>query len=300
MTMIDRPAGGRARPVIALMGEFSAGKSTLANLLLGERASPVKVTATQLPPIWYTYGTGSPERVDLEGHAHPIPPAEIEGIDPHDTAFIRVPLAAGVLELMDLIDMPGISDPNMEATVWKRLIHEADGVIWCTHATQAWRQSEAATWEELPAELHANSLLLLTRADKLREADLQRVVTRVKAETGGMFAGLFPVSLMLAATAGEDRDAWEVSGAEAVTRSLLDIVFRIDNAARRRPTPIVAHAHANAGDGAPRRPASAAAPAPSRPVVPRRVQARGDGGSRTRLPHSAIRQMVPGHMTYGS
>jgi hypothetical protein len=184
----------------------------------------------------------------------------------------------------------------MEATVWKRLIHAADGVIWCTHATQAWRQSEAATWEELPAELHANSLLLLTRADKLREADLQRVVTRVKAETGRMFAGIFPVSLMIAATAGEDRDAWEVSGAEAVTRSLLDIVFRIDNAARRRPKPIVA----SGGDGTPQRSVSGATPAPSRPVVPRRVQARGDGGSRARLPHSAIRQMVPGQMTSGS
>ncbi len=298
MTMIDRPAGGRARPVIALMGEFSAGKSTLANLLLGERVSPVRVTATQLPPIWYTHGTGDPERVDMEGHTHPIAAAEIEGIDPHDTAFVRVPLAAGVLELMDLIDMPGISDPNMEATVWKRLIHAADGVIWCTHATQAWRQSEAATWEELPAALHESSLLLLTRADKLREADLQRVVSRVKAETGGMFAGIFPVSLMLAATAGEDRDAWEVSGAEAVTRSLLDIVFRIDNASRRRPKPIVTRA----GDGAPQRPVSAASTvaAPSRPVVPRRVQARGDGGSRARLPHSAIRQMVPGQMTSGS
>jgi len=36
-------ATGR-RPRIALMGEFSAGKSTLSNLLLGARPLPEKVT----------------------------------------------------------------------------------------------------------------------------------------------------------------------------------------------------------------------------------------------------------------
>ena len=37
------------RPRVALMGEFSAGKSTLSNLLIGKSALPVNVTATQLP-----------------------------------------------------------------------------------------------------------------------------------------------------------------------------------------------------------------------------------------------------------
>ena len=40
------------RPLVALMGEFSAGKSTLSNLLIGKQALPVNVTATQLPPVW--------------------------------------------------------------------------------------------------------------------------------------------------------------------------------------------------------------------------------------------------------
>jgi hypothetical protein len=286
--MIDADAQKRARPVFALMGEFSAGKSTLANLLLGERVSPVRVTATQLPPIWYTYGEDAPQRIDLEGRAHAIDPAEISEVDAEETACVKVPLAAGVLELMDLIDMPGISDPNMQATVWKRLIHEADGVIWCTHATQAWRQSEAATWAELPPSLCDNSILLLTRADKLaREGELRRVMTRVGTETKGLFAGIYPVSLLHAATAGEDRDAWEESGAEAVTRALLDIVFRLERVKRRRPAMVVPV----------RREADAAGEAgksgPTRPVTPRRVTARREGGSRPRLPHSAIRQMIP-------
>ena len=43
------------KPVFGLMGEYSAGKSTLLNLLLNQNALPTKVTATNLPPVWLTY-----------------------------------------------------------------------------------------------------------------------------------------------------------------------------------------------------------------------------------------------------
>ena len=45
-------AHGPRRPRIALMGEFSAGKSTLANLMVGSDPVPMQVVATQLPPVW--------------------------------------------------------------------------------------------------------------------------------------------------------------------------------------------------------------------------------------------------------
>ena len=54
-------------PRVCLMGEFSAGKSTLSNLLIGASALPVNVTATQLPPVWISHGTDTPYRVGLDG-----------------------------------------------------------------------------------------------------------------------------------------------------------------------------------------------------------------------------------------
>ena len=44
----------KRKPRVALMGEFSAGKSTLTNVLLGQKSIPVRVTATSLPPVWIT------------------------------------------------------------------------------------------------------------------------------------------------------------------------------------------------------------------------------------------------------
>ncbi|WP_068114862.1 dynamin family protein [Tropicimonas marinistellae] len=217
-----------ARPVVALMGEFSAGKSTLANLLIGEGVSPVRVTATQLPPIWYSHGDGHALSVDHDGNATELDLGALDGVSVDETAYIKVFLEVDVLELMDIIDMPGISDPNLSSKTWEQIIPHADSVIWCSHATQAWRQSEAATWSEMPVILQQNSLLLLTRFDKiLTETDRSRVLSRVESETDGLFAGVYPISLLQAAEAEDDRNAWEDSGAEAFTQKLLDVVFNL-------------------------------------------------------------------------
>jgi GTP-binding protein EngB required for normal cell division len=223
---IDNP--NRRKPVIALMGEFSAGKSTLTNLLIGEPALPTKVTATQLPPVWIKSGTGGAERVDLQGNAYPVDVVQAGGFELDDTAYISVEKKTDILDLCDLIDMPGISDPNMSSMVWQRVLHNADAIVWCTHATQAWRQSEAAVWETIPPALQQRSLLLLTRFDKITDAnDRRRVVKRVTKETDGLFADVFPVSLTDALAAGDDREAWEKSGAEAFVLGLLDLVYAV-------------------------------------------------------------------------
>ena len=257
------------RPVMALMGEFSAGKSTLANLLLGEGRSPVKVTATQLPPVWFSQGDGDAYAVDLQGEHTPVTMETLENVSVADTSHIRIFLQAEILEIMDIIDMPGNSDPNMSPEVWQRALHHADGVIWCTHATQAWRQSEAAVWDDLPPELHENSLLLLTRFDKiLNDTDRARVLRRVKSETDGLFRGVFPVSLTQAMGAGDDIEAWNASGAEEFTQALLEIVLGVNGEAEGANEPIPLHP---------------AADAPSEPaVMPRRVARRSEEATTAR------------------
>jgi len=221
------PTATGRKPRLALMGEFSAGKSTLSNLLLGADPLPVRVTATRLPPVWISYGESSATREDLDGNVHVIDIAQLDRVKLDETSLIRLSLKSDILKVCDLIDMPGISDPNMDSDVWRAVIGQADNVIWCTHAIQAWRQSEAAVWESLPEELRDKSLLLLTRFDKiLSSRDRERVLTRVRRETEGLFSDLFPISLTEALAAGDDRAAWEGSGAEAFVKRLIDLLMK--------------------------------------------------------------------------
>jgi len=262
------------KPRLALMGEFSAGKSTLSNLLLGADPLPVKVTATRLPPVWISYGENNAMREDLDGYSEPVDIAHLDKVILEKTRLIRLHLKSDILKICDLIDMPGICDPNMQAEVWQAVIGEADHVVWCTHATQAWRQSEAATWESLPQELHKKSLLLLTRFDKLLSTrDRDRVMKRVKRETRGLFHKVFPVSLTQALAAGEDNLTWEKSGAEPFVKCLVDLLIRQGSAElenRRKAD------HA----------ANPVAPIPDTPssvrIMPSRVRAKPGGQRRAR------------------
>ncbi len=202
------------RPRIALMGEFSAGKSTLANLLLGIDHLPVQVTATELPPIWLTHGTGPMIRVDREGAESRLDPAELHRLPLSETSYVKMPLTVPFLARCDLIDMPGISDPNMPVAFWQDLLPQADAVLWCTHATQAWRQSEAAVWETVAKSVRDRSLLLVTRIDKVASAqDRVRLLRRLGAETAECFARPpIPVSLLRAKEGRDTPRDWQESG----------------------------------------------------------------------------------------
>lgn len=216
------------KPCIALMGEFSAGKTTLANLLIGYEPLPVQVIATQLPPVRIVYGDGEPFKVDLDGEVSPVDLEALDRTSLKETAYLQIFSREDILQHCDLIDMPGISDPNMPAEVWERMIGEADGVLWCSPATQAWRQSEAAVWSALPFELRDRSLLLLTRMDKLTSPDdRDRVLSRVKQETAGLFADVLPISLLLATKEQDNFALWQQSGADALARGLIDILNEI-------------------------------------------------------------------------
>lgn len=216
------------KPRIAFMGEFSAGKSTLSNMLIGASPLPTKITATQLPPVWISYGDDAAFCEDLDGNSRPVSLEELGTIRPEETRVIRIFQKSDILEMCDLIDMPGISDPNMSPEVWQPVVGYADMVVWCTHATQAWRQSEAAVWESMAPELRTHSLLLLTRFDKLlTDKDRSRVLRRVTRETEGLFAACLPISLTEALAARDDREQWERSGAEAFMEALVERLHTI-------------------------------------------------------------------------
>lgn len=216
------------KPRIAIMGEFSSGKSTLCNVLMGARPLLEKVTATQLPPVWLSYGPDDAYTMGLDGVAYDLDLRELDQVSLETTEHVRIFMKSDILRYCDLIDMPGISDPSMSPEVWERMAHLADGVLWCTHATQAWRQSESGVWNSFPVEMRRNSLLLITRFDKIHgDADRAKVLKRVTQEVDGLFAEVYPVSLLKAMHAGDDETKWAASGAQAFTNALFDLIHRL-------------------------------------------------------------------------
>lgn len=215
------------KPCVALMGEFSAGKSTLLNFLIEEEVLPTKVTATELPPVWFSFGNEQPYWLDESMQRHPLSLDNLNAA-PREARCIRIFIEAEILEHCDIIDTPGISDPNLAVENWRTAAGYANMVLWCTSATQAWRESERAAWLSMPKRLRRNSLLIVTRADKLvSDIDRAKVGRRMDRETEGFFAGRVFMATLRALKAkeklarGEETQEWETSGGNRLLELLI-------------------------------------------------------------------------------
>ncbi|WP_158221934.1 dynamin family protein [Actibacterium pelagium] len=213
----------KQRPTIALMGEFSAGKTTLINFLLGADVLPTRVTATQLPPVWISYGERAAYFVDGEGNETPVEIEELATVGVEGVRYIRLFADSGVLAELDVIDTPGISDPNIPLHFRSFVAETADAILWCTHATQAWRESERSALDSMPKELLKHSVLLATRSDKLGVPERIRVRDRLIRETDGRFANIIMFSAVEAISACEQEsegELWAKSGGEELLKTL--------------------------------------------------------------------------------
>lgn len=234
------------KPVFGLMGEYSAGKSTLLNLLLDQNALPTKVTATNLPPVWLTYSEVSTcQGLRFDG--------VLEDVDLNETSedirdhyvLLRMGVTSDRLKDADIIDTPGISDPRLEKGALNFLGDYMDFVLWLSAANQAWRQTEKMAWTSFPEILRTNSVMLLTRADKLRNAkDVEKVHKRCRTETAGLFRKIVPLmTTKAAAVADEDRivdvdSAWVMTGGAALETSIAE---SLENAIKARETAALVH-----------------------------------------------------------
>lgn len=243
------------KPCIALMGEFSAGKTTLVNFLLGEDVLPTRVTATQLPPVWMSYGEPSAHYVDTGGQHHDLPISDLHNVPVEGVRYIRLFCRGRILETIDLIDTPGISDPSIPRHIWEIAVGYVNAILWCTHSTQAWRETERSAFESLPERLRAGSVLLSTRSDKLTPRERERVAGRLRRETAGLFRKVVMFSAtdaIKASAEDEDSDLWTESGAQDLLDALQEIAHDIadhrkdmlsrynvvETSASKRPTPL--------------------------------------------------------------
>ena len=246
------------RPVVAFMGEFSAGKSTAINLMLGGPVLPTEITATQLPMVWMTHGED--EKSFAVGDDLTL--TELAGLDLRrgrlrQFSGLRIERPDPALDRVELIDTPGISDPTFSGDPLALATGLADAVVWCTPANQAWRQSEVGRWRALPEDLRRRSLLLVTRMDTLGSPrNVEKVRRRLEREAGGEFDAILFLDGRSASGVGRDArgsdPAWTASGAAA----LIEWIGRVEprrprSAGPARYAPVPEERHEPAASPAP-------------------------------------------------
>ena len=186
---LARLAAAAARPpCVVFLGEGNSGKTTAANSLLGDGLLPTAVIANTRYPTLVRYSqdvravavTPTGVRFRLSDDA-PLPTQQI--------ALIEVGLPNSVLRGFEILDTPDRFDPDDVAALPG--LSPLRIPVWCTVATQAWKESERRTWTSLEGRLTRNGILAVTGIDRLKiETDVEKLVARLDAEASIWFSAM--------------------------------------------------------------------------------------------------------------
>jgi Dynamin family len=195
------------RPRVIVLGEANAGKTSLVNLLLDHALLPRSVLANTRRPVVLRFaesvvvtGITRAGRLDLgRGDAVLRHASSLESLE--------IGLPDTRLESFDLVDTPALS---AAARLDSLKFGATDLLLWCTVATQAWKESERRLWTTIGQRHRRRAILVATHTDSLREDDRHKVRARLAAETADGFGG---IALVSAAAENFDADRRQHSGA---------------------------------------------------------------------------------------
>jgi Dynamin family len=229
-------------PCLALCGEFSAGKSSIINLLLGCDMLPTSVLSSTRRPTYLRFAPELRiEAISESGERDPVSVETISTLSREDISHFDVGMPSELLRHVELLDTPGFADPFHDHQRTLDAVEGANICIWCTLATQAWRESEHQTWLSLPSHFQANGILVVTHVDTLTySGEQQRVRTRLGREAGDLFGEIVLLSVpdaMRAMRGGgiTDPGLWQDSGGGALVAALEKVVTGYHAARRTSP-----------------------------------------------------------------
>jgi energy-coupling factor transporter ATP-binding protein EcfA2 len=224
---LDRPLR------VAICGEMNAGKSSLANLLAGIESLPTAVISnTRIPTLLYYAAEAQIWTVEANGKRERL---SSDNTGPRPSIFrIEVGLPSPRLRTIQILDLPGLSDPRMGGSDVDLAAHHVDAAIWCTMSTQAWKESERTAWSMLSPRLAARGVLVATHRDLLHDPrDRQKLLARLREEVGTSFTSIILMSTLDALAVmgkghrGLSGAAWIASGAEALEAALGSLLLAV-------------------------------------------------------------------------
>ena len=267
---LDRPL------LVAVMGEFNAGKSSFVNALCGAEVAPTGVTPTTATVNVLRYGAEPAARVvGHDGGTRPLPAEDVARFltrlradEARSIRLVEIFLPVEPLRRVEIVDTPGLNSilPEHER-VTRDFLQEADAIVWVFAIGQAAKATEKAALQ-LAHGAGKRVLGVLNKVDRADASDLEIVAGHVARELGDLIETIVPFSATRAAAA---RAAGKPDPALTALTTALDERFFTQARALKRATALsalrrlLASAHAAA---------SAAAPAPYDAAAARAALAR--------------------------
>ncbi len=118
-------------------------------------------------------------------------PKKVEG----PSRLIEVGLPLEFLKQVEIVEIRVFPKAKPDSPV-SRAFRQVGAAVWCTLATQAWKETEALAWKRIPAVHRKGALLLVTYKDAIRhEKDEAKIAARLRYASAALFDEVALVSL---------------------------------------------------------------------------------------------------------
>jgi len=214
------PENARRRVVVA--GEFSAGKSSVINLMLRQALLLPSIGHTKRPLARIHHSTASRTLSRMQDEVYVEAPDADAALRNTEASEVLIYTPLDLIPGAELIEMPAPPDGRLDPE-WIELATSADLFIWCTIASQAWRLSEKACIEQLPEDMVDRSFLAVTRNDLVRsDEDRAKLSKRLETDAAYRFSNFVFISAGSARMARlHEDDVWQETGGPALVERVL-------------------------------------------------------------------------------
>ncbi|WP_103618914.1 dynamin family protein [Campylobacter concisus] len=185
-------------PLIAVIGQFSSGKSTFLNALLSQDILPsgltpvtakaVRLKFAKMPLLSVKFTNGSESLLassDL---------AELNKVG-EQVSSMTLYAPSEILKEINFIDTPGLNslrDADTKET--KNTLKKVSGAIWLSLANNAAKASELESIKEILKANDLKAICLINQKDKLSEEELESLLKHARQTYGELFEDIIAIS----------------------------------------------------------------------------------------------------------
>lgn len=215
---------------IAIVGQFSSGKSSFINALLGGDILPSGVTPVTAKVCEISYGENlgsaisqnNPQDTNhLKNSSQNLPKNllqnllievhykdssiklkplaylhQIDSIENATISHFKLQAPIELLKNITFLDTPGFNSQNqIDTDTTNAILREVDGIIWLSLIDNVGKQSEKDILQEHLKQYSAKSLCILNQKDRLKdEQEISTSLAYANSAFSGFFAEIIPIS----------------------------------------------------------------------------------------------------------
>ncbi|RDU71566.1 GTP-binding protein [Helicobacter aurati] len=185
---------------VAIIGQFSSGKSTFLNALLGSEILPSGITPVTAKVCEIVYGEETTLEIHYKNgmiiHRHPEYLKQIDSIENAKISFYRLFVPLDLLREITFLDTPGFNSQNESDTnTTNALLEEVDGIIWLSLIDNVGKNTEKEILQKYIQKYASKSLCVLNQKDRLKNADeINTSLAYAKRVFGDFFETIIAIS----------------------------------------------------------------------------------------------------------